>query len=117
MRSVRSRTFRPKGTKRIIFGEVGKVDIAYSGELPFEHRGASTGRLYVWRGARPRWVDKRDLPKLIQAAGLDNLAGPEIDAYKERKSERARKRISESAKERIGESAKERISERTGGEE
>lgn len=100
MRSVGSRTFRPR-SKRVIFGEAGRVDITYTGDLPFEHRGAFTGRLYVWRRARPKWVDKRDLPKLIKLVGLDDLVGLEIDLYKERKLAAAKERAAKKrAKER-----------------
>lgn len=43
-----------------------------------EYRGVVTGMNYVWNPRHlSRWVDKRDLPGLIEKAGLENLTGGE----------------------------------------
>ena len=92
MRPGRSRTFKPK-PRRVTFGAVGCEPISYIGELPVEHRGIITARLYVWNDRRARRVDRRDLPTLIKTAGLDNLGGTAIDRLKERQAEQKRAKL------------------------
>jgi hypothetical protein len=60
------------------FGEMGTRLVAYTGELPYQHRGAATSTLYVWTARHPRlFVDARDLPALADAAGRDKLRSPQ----------------------------------------
>jgi len=92
MRPGRSRTFKPK-PRRVTFGEMGCEPISYIGNLPVEHRGIITARLYVWNDRRAKRVDKRDLPKLIKAVGLGNLGGTAIDRLKERQAEQKRAKL------------------------
>jgi len=67
--------------------------VTYCGELPYEHRGAITDTLYVWTARKTtEWVDKRDLPALLKAAGADNLESDWVNEVKERKAEQTRKR-------------------------
>lgn len=76
IRSVTRATFQQR-TKRPHFGEKGKTGILIDPSLwPLEHRGVITDTNYVWNQRRPSvWVDKRDLPKLIQVVGIENLRG------------------------------------------
>ena len=69
--------------KKVRFGEKGRVGVEYVGDLPYEHRGGCTGVNYVWNERRPSvWVDKRDLPALVKAAGRENLSSDDIEAKK-----------------------------------
>lgn len=66
---------------RVRFGEKGRAGVEYVGDLPYEHRGECTGVNYVWNDRRPSvWVDKRDLPALVKAAGRENLSSDDIEA-------------------------------------
>ena len=69
--------------KKVRFGEKGRAGVEYVGDLPYEHRGECTGVNYVWNDRRPSvWVDKRDLPALVKAAGRENLSSDDIEAKK-----------------------------------
>lgn len=73
-----------------VFGAKGKEGISYLGDTPFQFIGEY--RVYVWKpNKRSQWVDKRDIPRLIKEVGLENLAGRNLDAYKEQKEEKAKK--------------------------
>lgn len=87
-----SRGLKPK-RNRPPFRRDLRESVAYCGELPFEHRGAITDTLYIWTVRKlTEWVDRRDLPALLKAAGADNLGGEWIAEAKERKAERDRKK-------------------------
>lgn len=67
--------------------------VTYCGDLPFEHRGAITDTLYIWTARKTaEWVDKRDLPALLKAAGMDNLESAWVFEVRERKAELAQKK-------------------------
>ena len=67
-----------------------RESIGYIGDLPYQHRATITTALYVWNERHPtRWMDKRDLPGLVKAAGIDCLSGDWVDGYKEHKEKRA----------------------------
>ena len=70
-----------------VFGQKGAEGIKYLGDKPFQWRGEY--KLYVWKpNGRAVWVDKRDVPALIKAVGVENLKGRNLDAYRERKASR-----------------------------
>lgn len=90
MRSLRG--LKPKRNKPPFRRDL-RESVTYCGELPFEHRGAITDTLYIWTVRKPTvWVDKRDLPALLKAAGADDLDGEWIAEAKERKAERDKKK-------------------------
>ena len=86
-----SQTFTPK--RQPPFRRKGAESVTYCGELPWEHRGAITPTLYVWTVKKPtRWVDRRDLPALLKAAGADNLDSKWVREYEVRKLAQKEKR-------------------------
>jgi len=92
---VRSRTFTPKKPPR--FNQKDTESVTFCGELPFQYRGKVTPTLYVWTDRRKtRPVDRRDLPGLIDDAGIDNLDSGRIrerkEQLKQREVQRAQKR-------------------------
>lgn len=72
MRSRREkRRRRPQSVK---WGEKGKELVVYTGPLPFAFHGSKTDRAYNFTEKHPRrWVDVRDLPRLVKKVGLDDL--------------------------------------------
>lgn len=67
--------------------------VTFIGELPYQHRGEITDTLYIWNARHPtKWVDRRDLPALLQAAGADNLDGKWIAEFKRHKAERQKEK-------------------------
>ena len=88
---MRSKTFTPKQPPA--FRQRGAESVTYCGELPYQHRGAITPALYVWNSKHPtRWVDRRDLPGLLKAAGAENLDSEWVREYKARKAAQKEKR-------------------------
>lgn len=62
------------------FGEKGTKLVYYQGEVPREHRGVGTGRLYVFiESKRRQIVDARDLPCLAEDFGREQLVDPVTD--------------------------------------
>ena len=68
----------------VVFGEVGLEDLLYTGQFPFAAIGAHTCNRYKWSKVRPvRQVDKRDLPSIVAAGGIDNFSMASADAETE----------------------------------
>lgn len=93
MRSSR-RSSGLKGVKRDAppaFRDDLREGLTFIGEMPYQYRGKITDTLYVWNERKPsKWVDRRDIPGLIKAAGVDSLAGEWIDSYKAQLEKRAK---------------------------
>lgn len=89
---MKSKTFTLKKQKPP-FQQKAAESVTYCGELPYQHRGAITPTLYVWNKKHPaRWVDRRDLPGLLKAAGADDLDSEWVREYKVRKLAQKEKR-------------------------
>lgn len=73
-RSPRRRTRGTYPRPGVTFGEAGLEDVLYSGQIPFAAVGAYTCNRYKWSKMKPvRKVDKRDLPSIIAAGGIENF--------------------------------------------
>lgn len=68
----------------VVFGEAGLEDMLYLGQLPFAAVGAYTCNRYKWSVVKPvRQVDKRDLPSIVAAGGIENFSMASADAETE----------------------------------
>ncbi len=68
----------------VVFGEAGLEDVLYTGQLPFAAVGAYTCNRYKWSTVKPvRQVDRRDLPSIVAAGGIDNFSMASADAETE----------------------------------
>ena len=95
------RKAKPKAV--IVFGDKGVVGIGYLGEFPYQHRGAYTGKLYVWNKHAMLWIDKRDVPGLVKAVGRDLLDGVPDKPKRERKSRTEKQEVEQLEREIGGE--------------
>lgn len=56
----------------MIFGQQGLLKVEYLGEVNGQWKGTETCRQYPFgRGKRLGWVDRRDVPGLLKARGLE----------------------------------------------
>lgn len=98
---MRSRTgyWKDKATQPPpVFGEKGTRLVAFTGELPHEHRGGVTQTLYVFTDKHPQLhIDLRDLPTLAKDVGRDQLraVSGELPALEDDAKEPAEKDLSE----------------------